>query len=73
MWEVFANQSENFDFCLTPLLSLLETKLCHNNVLGTNLLCSLVPEPAKAGGSYQNTMLIIQKLLIMWDPESGRS
>jgi hypothetical protein len=39
----------------------------------------LVPPPAKAGGSHQNNMLIMreplimQELLIMWEPESGRS
>ena len=39
----------------------------------------MVPPPAKAGGSHQNTMLIMweplimQELLIMREPESGRS
>jgi hypothetical protein len=42
-------------------------------VLGTSLLLSLVPSPAKAGGSHQNTKLILQEPLIMREPESGRS
>jgi hypothetical protein len=39
----------------------------------------MMPPPAKAGGSHQNTMLIMweplimQELLIMRKPESGRS
>jgi hypothetical protein len=48
-------------------------------VLGTSSLLSLVPSPAKAGGSHQNTKLIMweplimQEPLIMREPESGRS
>ena len=51
----------------------LRTKPSYNNVLGTSLLLSLVPSPAKAGGSHQNTKLILQEPLIMREPESGRS
>ena len=48
-------------------------------MLGTSFLLLLVLPPAKAGGSNQNTMLIMweplimQEPLIMWEPESGRS
>ena len=48
-------------------------------MLGTSFLILLVLPPAKAGGSNQNTMLIMweplimQEPLIMWEPESGRS
>ena len=48
-------------------------------MLGTSFLLLLVLPPAKAGGSNQNTMLIMweplimQEPLIIWEPESGRS
>ena len=42
-------------------------------MLGTSFLLLLVLLPAKAGGSNQNTMLIMWELLIIWEPESGRS
>ena len=48
-------------------------------MLGTSFLLLLVLPPAKAGGSNQNTMLIMweplimQEPLIMREPESGRS
>ena len=48
-------------------------------MLGTSFLILLVLPPAKAGGSNQNTMLIMWELLIMqepliiWEPERGRS
>ena len=57
----------------------LRSKPSYNNVLGTSSLLLLVPPPAKAGGSHQNTMLIMweplimQEPLIMREPESGRS
>ena len=34
---------------------------------------SLVPTPAKAGASHQNTMLIMREPLIVQEAESGRS
>ena len=48
-------------------------------MLGPSFLLLLVLPPAKAGGSNQNTMLIMweplimQEPLIIWEPESGRS
>ena len=48
-------------------------------MLGTSFLILLVLPPAKAGGSNQNTMLIMweplimQEPLIIWEPESGCS
>ena len=42
-------------------------------MLGTSFLILLVLPPAKAGGSNQNTMLIMWEPLIIWEPESGRS
>ena len=48
-------------------------------MLGTSSLLLLVPPAAKAGGSHLNTMLnmweplIMQELLIMLEPKSGRS
>jgi hypothetical protein len=48
-------------------------------VLRTSSLLLLVPPPAKAGGSHQNTILIMweplimQEPLILREPESGRS
>ena len=57
----------------------LRSKPSYNNMLGTSFLLLLVLPPAKAGGSNQNTMLIMweplimQEPLIIWEPESGRS
>ena len=71
----FLNQS----LPTSTVWNFLRSKPSYNNVLGTSSLLLMVPPPAKAGGSHQNTMLIMweplimQEPLIMRKPESGRS
>ena len=52
----------------SSIWNFLRSKPSNNNVLRTSSLLLLVPPPAKAGGSHQNTILIMWEPLIMQEP-----